>query len=483
MKVVRRGFELFHKMSEPQKASLAFVISNILVKGMSFFTLPIFARLLTTSEYGIVATYQTWVSVVAIFTTLTLWGGVFNVGMAKYHDNYKKMISSFQGLATTITVCTWLLAVVCMEYVTKYTGMSSFLVNCMFLEILAQSPYYLWTTEQRYNYKYKKVVVISVLSALANPFLGMVLVINSSHKAEARILSGLVISLVLGIIIFGVNHFHGRKFYDRFFWKYGFTFNITLVSHYISTQILNQSDRLMIKGICGDSDAGIYSVAYNFALIVTLITNAINYSMTPYVYKCIQNSQTKKLGEITTKIVLGVAVIALFIISFVPDLFLFLLPNEYYTALKVIPPVVMGSFFCFVAPLFSSIELYYEKKQYVNIVSIGGAILNIVLNYLFIPRFGLIAAAYTTLFCYCAFALAHYCFMKRTLKQVGVGIIFYNAKSLVLISVASLIMMFILITFYENFIARWCLIVAILTGVFFYRNQIKNIILDIGDKS
>lgn len=94
----------YKSMSKPAKASLWFVISNVMLKGISFITLPIFSRLLTTSEYGIVSVYQSWVSTISIITTLTVWGGGFNVGMVKYEERQKQLISAFQGLATTLTI-------------------------------------------------------------------------------------------------------------------------------------------------------------------------------------------------------------------------------------------------------------------------------------------------------------------------------------------------------------------------------------------
>ena len=94
----------YRSMPRQIKASLWFVVSNVLVKGISFFTLPVFSRLLTTGEYGTVSVYQSWVSVISIITTLTIWGGGFNVGMVKYPEQEAKMISSFQGLAVSLTM-------------------------------------------------------------------------------------------------------------------------------------------------------------------------------------------------------------------------------------------------------------------------------------------------------------------------------------------------------------------------------------------
>lgn len=462
----------YNNMSAPAKASMWFVISNVLTKGMSFITLPIFSRLLTTSEYGVVSVYQSWVATVSIITTLTLWGGVFNVGMIKYENKKNEMVSAFQGLAITITLFFLLLSIPIISFLETAFGMSKFLIICMYIEIMFQVPHYLWSTEQRYAFKYRNIVAISLISAIINPILGYIAVMSTStNKAEARIISALVIQIVIGFVLFIRNQYKGKVFFSEEFWKYGFLFNIVLVPHYLSMQIMNQSDRLMINRMCGSGDAGIYSVAYNFAMIISLVTSAINSSLTPYVYQSMKN-EDKSLKKRTTAIVLLVALLTIGIICVVPDLFYFILPESYYPALKVIPPVTAGGFFYFVHPLFASIEFYYEKNWYVTASSVIGACLNFILNYIFIQKYGFVAAAYTTLFCYICFAIIHYCFMGIVLKKNNRTNDIYNTKAIALISLVVISISILMQVLYNYSLIRWTVFIFIALIAFFYRRKI-----------
>lgn len=77
----------YKKMSAGVKASLWFMGCNILQKGISFITVPIFTRMMTASDYGVYSLFCSWESVLAIFVTLNLSYQVFNNGMVKYsHD-------------------------------------------------------------------------------------------------------------------------------------------------------------------------------------------------------------------------------------------------------------------------------------------------------------------------------------------------------------------------------------------------------------
>lgn len=453
--------EKYRALPKQVKASLWFIVCNVLVRGLSFLTLPIFSRLLTTEEYGRINVYQSWLSLVSIITTLTIWGGVFNVGMVKYSDRKYEMISAFQGMATTITLAVGAICLAMMSFLQPVLKMSSLLIVCMFVEIIAQTPFYLWSTEQRYIFEYKKLIAATIAMSLLIPLLGIVAIVNTSHKVEAKILSSIAVQLAFGLYFFVLNQRRGKRYFSREFWKYGFLFNIVLVPHYLSMQVLNQSDRIMINNMCGASDAGIYSVAYSFALLLSLVANGINSSLTPHIYQSLKTGEEKQLKNQTTVVIAVVALFSVALVAFIPDVFHLLLPEPYYPALKVIPPVTAGAFFLFLYPLFGAVEFYYEENKYITAASVIGAALNVVLNYIFIRLYGFIAAAYTTLFCYICFSVFHYSFMRKIMKKRGQFFEIYDGKKLLLISVFVTVFSVLMVCVYDSMLIRWLIIAAV----------------------
>jgi len=472
----------YREFPAPVKASFWFVIANVLTKGISFITLPIFSRILTTSEYGVTSVYYSWVSIISILSTLTVWGGVFNIAMVNYPDQKNKIISSFQGLAVTITIGFFAVALIFLNPVSKIFGLPKILTIAVFIEILAQIPYNLWTSRQRFEYKYKATIAVSIISTIANPLFGYFAVISATHKAEARVLVGVAVQLIIGMICFITNEIKGHNFFDKELWSFAAKFNIVLVPHYLAMQVLNQSDRLMINRMCGSSDAGIYSVAYNFAMLLTLITTGINSSFTPYIYQSIKNNNEKRLAKQANGVVLIIAIMALALICIVPDVFKWMLPESYYPAIWVIPPVTAGAFFMFLYPLFGSVEFYYKENRYVTAASLVGAVANIILNYIFIKIFGFIAAAYTTLACYALFSICHYIFMKKVLIKNGIDSIPYDMKTITVISIAVIIISIAMTVLYNNSYVRWGVIVMLLVSCFAYRRKIIETIQSIMKK-
>lgn len=473
---MNRIMDSYRNLSPRIKASFWFVFCNVFSKGIVFVTLPVFSRLLTTSEFGEVSVYTSWVSIVSIISTLTIWGGVFNVSMVKHDSRREEVVSSFQGLALFLTVVVFALSFVLFPYISRFFGLGRRLFIFMFIEIAAQVPFFLWDADQRYKFEYKKIVFVTVVISVLNPILGIIMVMNSRDKVAARIISGLIINVILGIIFFVYNQIRGKVLFDKYLWKFAFLFNIVLVPHYLSMQVLNQSDRIMIKSLCGSGDAGIYSVAYNFASVLLLVTSGINSALTPHIYQSLKNRNEQRLKEQTSAIVVLVACFALFFMVLIPDVFRLILPESYYPALKVIPPVSAGAFFVFLYPLFGSVEFYYEEKYYVTAASLAGAILNVLLNYVFIKMYGFIAAAYTTLFCYVCFAICHYCFMRHVMKKKQNDTEIYDRRIIIMCSAALICSSFALYMLYYNNIIRWMIEAIIVVTAVWKKDSIINII-------
>ena len=123
--------------------------------------------------------------------------------------------------------------------------------------------------------------------------------------------------------------------------------------------------------------------------------------------------------------------------------------------------------------MFINVEFYYEQKKKLVFASLFAAVLNLVLNWIFIPIFGYVAAAYTTLFSYFIFAVSNYISMKMILKEKNVEDNIYDYVRLILLFLALLVFSFVGVILYPYLLPR---LIAILTGVFILCVNSRNII-------
>lgn len=135
----------------------------------------------------------------------------------------------------------------------------------------------------------------------------------------------------------------------------------------------------------------------------------------------------------------------------------------------------MSILFITIYSFFGNFEFYYERTKIVMIASGIVALANIILNLIFIPICGFIAAGYTTLFCYIIYSFVHYIFVKRICKENGIPSPF-NEK---LIWGYSMMLVFvsIMVSFLYKFILlRYLIILTLLFVLFLFVRKSKKIL-------
>lgn len=476
---IKKIFFLYYKMSEPVKASLWFTFCSIMQKGIALLSTPIFTRLLTTEQFGIYSIYQSWYAIITIFATLNLYCGVYNIGLTKFSHDQNRFTSSIQGLSTTITILLFGIYILNVDFWNNLLGLSFLFVISMFVESLFAPAFSFWAAKQRYDYKYKRLILITLIVAFGSPILGVICVLNTTYKAEARVLSYVLVQVCVGLIFYIHNSRKGKIFYDTRYWKFALAFNIPLIPHYLSTTILQQADRIMIASMIGNDKAAIYSVAYSISSMMLIITNAINNSFVPYTYKSIKSHDYKKIRKNSNGLIVLVGIACVLAMSFGPEIIKVFATTDYYEAIWIIPPVSASVYFLFLYPLFGNIEFYFEETKFIMYASCGGAVLNIVLNYLMIPVLGYIAAGYTTLVCYIIFSLAHYIFHKKVIKKHIPDVEIYDIKFICIFSVVLLIAMIVMAISYNFILLRYGIIIIILITLLIKRKVILKIIKEV----
>lgn len=424
----------YNSMGTAVKAGIWFTICNFLQKAISMITMPVFTQLLPTEDYGLFTIYQSWYSIVSIFVTLNLAGAVVNNGMIKYKDKRTEFISSLQGLSTTVTVAFFVIYFLNRSFWNELFELPTSLMLVMFVQLLFEPAYSFWMQRNRFEFKYQNVVSVTLILSIVSPIFGVIAVITAKDKVFARVFSYALVQICVGLIFYILQACKGKKFFDKRYWKFALAFNLPLIPHYLSQNILGQADRIMIGNMVGNSKAAIYSVACTVASMMTLMINAINSSFIPSMYQNLDKKKYDKIdkGSFPLCIIIAVAVCGVMLIG--PEVIGILASKEYAEAIYCIPPVAASIFFTYLYTLFINVEFYFEKTKYSMIVSVLGAILNVFLNYLLIPKFGYIAAGYTTLMCYILFAVGHGCLCFSMKKNANIKQSLFSVHKIIVLS-------------------------------------------------
>lgn len=482
MSFVKKIYTKYTNMSLTVKSGVWFTLCNFVQKGISFVTIPIFTRIMSTQEYGTYSVYNSWYSLIAIFATLNLSNYVFNKGMVKYPEDRDNFELSMFSLSSTITLILLAIYLLFNSKLNTILDLTTPLMICMFMQILTEPSVLYWTVRNRFEYKYKPVVFVTLCIAILNPIVGISLIMTGTpgDAVLARALSVTFVTSLFSVVITTRLFRKTRSFFSIKYWKYALAFNVPLIPHFLSQMVLNQADRIMIKNICSASDAAIYSVAYSVGMAVLLFSQAIQQTYLPWLYQKLADKKYENIPYTGNIFLIIMAGINFLVIAFAPEIIAIVGPETYRAAIWVMPPICGSVYFIFLQNLFANIEYYFEQTKLIAIVSIVVAFINIILNALFIPQFGFIAAGYTTLVCYIIHAFLHYLVMNAACKKNNLSINYVFSPNIVLlISVLFCLFLVAITTLYKWIVLRYIFIGALVLVALLNKNKVAQALNEI----
>ena len=433
--------------SKALKSGIWYTASNLLVRSISIITTPLFTRLLTKTEYGDFQNFLSWQSIAIIVISLNLEASLISAKF-DYKDRFKGYISSILSLST-VSVLIWLLIVnVFPSLFSNWLQMKPIYINLMLLYCGFNAAINTFQLAERYTYKYKTSTILALLVAIGTALTSVAMVVLMPDKLFGRVLGSVLPTVIIGAIIYYIIMNNGKQI-DTSIWKYALKICLPFVPHLLSLTLLNSIDRVMIKRICGSDANALYSVAYNCGALVTIIMVSFNNAFSPWLGDNLYTGNYSAIRKATKIYIAGFCCLAIGIMLLAPEVLYVMGGEQYAEAKYVMPPVAMGCVCQFLYTLFVNIEQYKKKTVGMAFASMSAAILNIVLNAIFIPLYGYIAAAYTTLAGYLFLLIIHMLLVKR----LG----YSNAYSYKYIAVTVSIMMAITIlinALYSNSIIR-----------------------------
>ena len=472
---LRKLFDQYRKMPQQVKASLWFVVCGFIQKAISLLTTPVFSRILTTSEYGIFSVYQSWQSIIIIIASLNLASGVYLRGLIKYENDQEEFTASLQSLYLVNFLVVFSVYLLFRTFWNRLFELPTVYVCLIFGDIVFQTAFHFWSARQRVKFQYRALVLLTLVNAVLRPTLGIYAVLHNADKVSARIYSMVIAdALVFGIIFFRM-YFHKGKVISTKYWKYALAYNIPLVPHYLSQIVLNSSDRIMINQLVDSGKAGIYSLAYSAAAILTIVNQSVLNSYNPWMYQKIRDKEYRNIGKVSCLILILIASLNLVLIICAPEIIAVMAPPSYYEAIWVIPPVAMSVYFMFLYSLFANFEFYFEKTKYMMVASVSGALLNIILNYIFIQKYGFLAAGYTTLVCYLCYSVAHYLLMRAILSRELPNEKIYDMRMIMAISAAFVVLGSGSMLLYNYPIVRYSIVLVFMIFAIIKRRELIRI--------
>ena len=184
------------------KAGLAYTVGNVLLKGVTFLTLPIFSRILTTEEFGFYNLYVSYETILTIFVGLCLYGSL-RTAKYDYQKEFNSYVSSTLMLSGIIYLVFIVLGNLIYPTLSKNFEFDRSIFNVLITHSYAMFIFQFYNTWLALDFKYKKFLLVSGINSIGGTVLSIVLILFffKTDKYIGRIYGYAIVPIAVAVVI------------------------------------------------------------------------------------------------------------------------------------------------------------------------------------------------------------------------------------------------------------------------------------------
>lgn len=450
------------------KASVFYIIGNGIGQGLILLGTIIFTRIMTQTDYGI---YSTYYSIVSILTTLV--GANLFISLNNGYIDYKEEIHQFRASVLLLSTLVFILIsiVVFSGSLVIKIDISGFLL--IFALLHAYSffvvNYFNYSANMENRYKIKTFFLITP-NILQVVFSVVLIYVFANHGLYARVVGSTlgVASCALYLYIYIMKNGQGRC--DSKFWSYALKISVPSVLSSISYMLMQQCDNIMITRFYSADETAVYSLVYYVGYIIYAVLQATSGVWQAWIYHALDGDETGNVKKVQKWYLFVFAQMAYGLLMIAPEVVKILAPESYWN-FNYVAPFVLGSCIMVMYTFYTTIGMFYKKSSAVSLCVFIAAIVNIILNYLLIPKFGGVAAAYTSV---CGYFIL-FILSRKLGQKLKYGL--FSDKYFIVFSLTIMIGCILFLCIYKNILIRYMIYMILLILSICYMIKNKNEIL------
>lgn len=375
-----------------------FALNSIGTKLVSFFLVPIYTVAFTTHEFGTVDLVTTLSTILVPVITLNIGEAVMRFSLDEGSDHIA--IASIATLVMGLSVVAGIGIIPVTSTSDQLAGMGGLVyAYCLSQGAFQVASCYLRGREQLIDY-----ALINILNSLISAILNIVLLIYIRVGIPGYFVAFTMSNAICAILAFVrgnffdcFRHFHIPKSLLYAMIKY----SIVLVPNSLMWWIMNSSDRLMVISMVGAAANGIYAVSYKIPTILSALSTVFNQAWS---YSAIHEDSSEDRDEFSSQMFdrlfnAELVVTAGLLLVLRPFMFIYV-SEAYFGAWVFTVPLLVGFFFMSLGTFMSTSYTVNKDSRGFLFSGAAGAIANVALNLVLIPRFGTMGAAVATCMSY-----------------------------------------------------------------------------------
>ena len=471
------------------KDTIIYGIASVLPRVVTILLVKLKTKVFETDTFAVDVTYYVYAAYLNVILTYGMETAFFRF-FTKEKEKGKIISTTFVSLAVT----SLLFLIISLYFSTDLSSYFNFsnplflqlLIITLFLDTLVVIPYaYLRVTNRPIRFAFFKIGNVFIYAFFVIFFLWIVpkykiilpeICIRNFGLAPQVIyvfFSGVIASFVTFLFMLAIM-LKFKLHFDKQIFKKLLRYGLPIMVGGLAYATNENLDKLLLPKYIGDSEMGIYAACYKLGVFMTLFITAFRMGAEPFFF----NHADKKNAKTTYATILTwftiIGAIFMFVIVAYIQLFakIIISKEEYLQALGIVPIILLANL---MLGIYHNLSVWYkltDKTKYGMYISGIGAIITIILNVLFIPKYGYMASAWATLAVYTSMTLISYFLGK---KHYPVP---YNLRKVLLYLGISIL--FSIISFYKfqgfYYISTLLLIVFISIIYILERNTIQQIL-------
>ncbi len=400
------------------QGSIFLVISNVCIKAINFFLLPLYTENLTPSMLGVSDSITTFTGI--LFPMLVL--GLDSAYSAFYFD--KSDIDRDKRVFSTLCITFFILGIVpiLLSFFSKALSVLLFEDEKYYLEMMVAMfgvTFNLWylpfSLELRLKNKMGRFGLVSVICSFVMVVLNIIFVSVLQLAEMSLILSTSLVSVVsLFLYVVFTRERPKKVFFDGKLLKKMMIFSFPLIPSVLMAWVLSLSDRYILLHYHGNSVVGLYGVGARFVTIINVIVNAINTAYTTFAFGSKEDNDAKKNYFYVFNVVSVLLLFICFSVAIFSKEIIYYMTDEAYMSSYTIIRDMLYSQALYAMSTIVSYGIIFKKKSVYSLIAVScGALVNLALNFVFIPEYGLNAAAFTTVIGYLVSLIVSYYFSEK----------------------------------------------------------------------
>lgn len=427
------------------KAGMFYFVGNLFNKAIAFLTIPIFTRMLSTGEYGIYTTYSSWVSILAVVVGLSL-GNTIRNACVDYKENLDEYIYSITVLSVLSFAVFLLLGVAAGAMLSISMVLIIFCILQAYMSNLISSYAIKYMMEVKYL---KRMLLLALPNAISMLVSLPIIYFLKTDRYMGRIIVEVLVYLVMGSIILLLILKKGRMRLSVKYWRYALPLAVPLIFHGISMNLLSNSDRTMITYFRGKEETGVYGLIYSISMVAAVITSAMDNIWIPWFTNRMVENEKSKINYVGKYYIRFTLLLFCGLMLIAPEILFLMADEEYWVGKNILSPLILANFFIFLYTISVHVEYYYKQTKHIAMNTLIAGLLNIGLNFIFVPQYGAEAAAYTTLISYMVSYAIHYAVAKKIDREL------FPLELYITPIAVALVILVVTQIFIEKWIIRW----------------------------